>query len=143
MAQSEIKGIRYKAGYKYQLALQYRCQTGIYPRGGRTACPPFVTLTDRGELLVEPGYAWDGASGPVPDTRQNMRASLVHDALYQLLRLEYLQESLRKKVDALFRKMCQEDGVWWGMPTLYYVGLRWFAGYAAHRDNARPMLSAP
>ena len=37
-------------------------------------------------LYISKGYSWDGPSGPAIDTPDWIKASLVHDALYQLIR---------------------------------------------------------
>ena len=39
----------------------------------------FFTLQEDGTLIVNKGFAWDGASGPTFDSRSSMRPSLVHD----------------------------------------------------------------
>jgi len=46
-----------------------------------------------GGLLIKAGYSWDGPSGSAIDTKNFMQGSLVHDALYQLLRENILYES--------------------------------------------------
>ena len=38
-------------------------------------------------LEIKKGYAWDGASGPIINTQDTLVASLVHDVLYQAMRL--------------------------------------------------------
>ena len=47
-------------------------------------------LNTKGHLIIKRSYAWDGPSGPTIDTKNFMRGSLVHDALYQLMRHEHL-----------------------------------------------------
>ena len=76
--------IRYRSDYKYQLASEYRIKIPILP--AEDIGTEFIDLDTSGELTVKNAYAWDGPSGPVIDTPENMRASLVHDALYQLMR---------------------------------------------------------
>ena len=46
-------------------------------------------------MIVEKDYAWDGPSGPTIDTSNSMRASLVHDVLYQAMREEGLAYEFR------------------------------------------------
>ncbi len=72
--------IRYRSDYKYQLAEGYQVQTLLRPKAAIKT--DFIDLDITGVLLVKAAYAWDGPSGPVKDTPENMRASLVHDALY-------------------------------------------------------------
>ena len=79
-----MKRIFYSKGYKYQLKREYSLLTRICPDDDIQTL--FVTLSKNGFLRIKTGYAWDGASGPAIDTRNFMRGSLVHDALYQLMR---------------------------------------------------------
>lgn len=72
----------------------------------------FIALTTTGELTVKNRYAWDGPSGPTVDTKSFMRGSLVHDALYQLMREKHLDhEKYRKFADDLLKEMCLADGM--------------------------------
>ncbi len=45
-----------------------------------------VTLYKNGKLVIKKGYWWDGPSGGALDSKANLRASLAHDALYDLMR---------------------------------------------------------
>jgi hypothetical protein len=60
---------------------------------------------------ISKGYAWDGPSGPTIDTGNFMRGSLIHDALYQLMRTGNLPTSFRERADLLLRKTCIDDGM--------------------------------
>lgn len=61
------------------------------------------------QLLLRNRYAWDGASGPARDTPTNMRASLFHDALCQLIAEGLLDKKYRKYADELLRTIFLED----------------------------------
>ncbi len=78
--------IRYREGYRYQLAEDYEIQTPIKA----TIKHAYFTLTKTGKLRVKKGYAWDGASGPTIDTKDSMSPSLVHDVFCQAMRTELL-----------------------------------------------------
>jgi hypothetical protein len=133
--------ISYKAGYKYQLAENYRVQV---PIKGHTISQGPIKLTVDGWLTVRKGYAWDGPSGPAIDTKNFMRASLVHDALYQLMRYERLHpEIYRDRADRLLRAMCLEDGMWRVRAWWVYKAVKTFAARAATAENKRPTLEAP
>lgn len=97
------KYIFYKADYKYQLSKDFSFNTSIMTK--KNIKTDFIYLDMNGNLLVKKGYAWDGPSGPVIDTDKNMRASLVHDAIYHLMRNEHLiKNNNRKATDQLFKK---------------------------------------
>jgi len=134
--------ISYHTGYKYQLTADYRIATSIKPKqaiDGR-----FIALDESGELTVKSGYAWDGVSGPVLDTEQNLRASLVHDAFYQLMRKRELSaKTWRDKADKLFRDMCREDGVPSSVARAYYEVLKRLGKPSADPKNAKETLRAP
>jgi len=102
--------IRYRSGYKYQLATSYSMPITIKPT--KEIKIEFITLDTTGTLTIKAGYAWDGPSGPVVDTKENMRASLVHDALYQLMRLKKLSATAyRDRADKIFKNICIADGI--------------------------------
>lgn len=133
--------IHYKEGYCYQLVKTYKVQTSV--------CPPdsiktdYIGLTQSGLLTIKKGYAWDGPSGPAIDTPNFMRGSLVHDALYQLLRLGLLTPDYRKLADEELRRICKEDGMsavraWW-----VYTAVRVGGASSAEADNDNPILTAP
>lgn len=106
--------------WKYRLATTYTVKQNriVSYRASihsvRTCCgksSPFIELEPDGTLTIHAGYCWDGPSGPSVDTLTFMRASLVHDALYQLMREEKLPQSCRLPADELMREMNLEDGM--------------------------------
>ncbi len=133
--------IKYRSGYKYQLAETYRVHTVIDPM--QTIETEYITLSKNGTLWIKEGYAWDGPSGPTVDTPDFMRGSLVHDALYQLMRWGYLPESCRRKADRILRLICREDGMSWVRAWWVYLGVRIGAGYAAEQSERKQVQVAP
>lgn len=134
--------IRYKDGYKYQLCKTYTVWTGIRPPAAITT--PFVCLSPDGLLRIRRGYAWDGPSGPAIDTHNFMRGSLVHDALYQLMREGYLDpDTCRRSADALLRDICIEDGMSWIRAWWVYLSVRLAARSCATESSRKPLLTAP
>lgn len=132
--------IAYQQGFKYQLEKSYAVETGIT---GWEIEHAYLKLCEDGRLYVDAGYAWDGPSGPTFDTSNFMRGSLVHDALYQLMREEKLPRSLRDTADQLLRKLCREDGMSWLRAWWVYQGVKWFASKATLPSNRREILYAP
>lgn len=138
------KAIKYRKGFKYQLARTYSL---LLPKGPlrpkQVIDRPFIFVSPSGVMQVKMGYAWDGPSGPVRDSRKTMRASLIHDALYQLLRAELLPKGSRKEADKIFRLVCREDGISSFLSGVWYRGLRWFGSRAASPREVKIMWSAP
>ena len=134
--------IRYRGDYKYQLASEYRIKIKILP--AENIVTEFIDLATDGELKIKNGYAWDGPSGPVIDTKENLRASLIHDALYQLMRLDKLKSrTYRKTADRIFRNICKKDGVPSITANIYYRALRRFGKPAASPENKKKTRRAP
>jgi hypothetical protein len=88
--------------YKYTLHSEEKIETRIPV--SKAYDSPFLSLSKQGVLTIKKGYAWDGASGPALDTKNIMKASLVHDAVYQLMREEVLPQSARMHADMLLRE---------------------------------------
>ncbi len=138
-----MKTIAYKSGYKYQLSEDYsQVAIGIKPE--EDANLSYVELNTNGDLFIRAGYAWDGPSGPTIDTKNFMRGSLVHDALYQLMREGLLSQSkFRNKADRLLRIMCREDGMSRIRASWVYYGVKWFAESASDAKQKRKVAYAP
>jgi hypothetical protein len=103
----------------------------------------WLSLDTLGRLTIRVGYGWDGPSGPVIDRPTNMRASLVHDALYQLIRQGLLPHDTWPEADKEFAKLLEEDGAWAMTIWINMTGLAIANGSAAHPKNARKCYSAP
>jgi hypothetical protein len=96
--------------YKYELLETYEVYVGITPMGPEIIID-FIRLSREGVLSLRKGYCWDGPSGPAIDSKNFMRGSVVHDALYQLIRLGLLPAYRKDDADALLQQMCLEDGM--------------------------------
>lgn len=135
--------IAYRGGYKYQLKQDYQLlNSGIIPN--QPIDTAFIKLDGNGNLLIRAGYAWDGPSGPTIDTKNFMRGSLVHDALYQLMRERQLDLAThRDPADRLLQKLCIEDGMssiraWW-----VYEAVKRFGKPSADPSQNHPIEWAP
>ncbi len=114
---------------KYELLVDYQVQTYIFYK--RAAIIGYVYLYPKGRLTIQKGYRWDGASFIAIDTEDFMRASLFHDALYQLMREGLLDRKHRKAADKLMYRLCVEDGMWKIRAWWCYCFVRMFAGKCA------------
>jgi len=88
-------------------------------------------LYANGLLDVMPGYAWDGASGPVVQTDAMLRASCVHDVLYQMIRRGLLDVSFRQAADETMYQVLRRHGVSWFRAQYVYWALRAFGASSA------------
>ncbi len=95
-------------GYKYELARDYCHSTEIQ---GYEILTPFLAIDKTGLLFIKKGYAWDGASGPTFDSKCTIRGSLIHDSIYQLIRLKLLPHICKQVADNLLHDICVEDGM--------------------------------
>lgn len=121
-----------KKNWKYRLQKRHSQSVPIHP--SKTIVTEYIMLTNEGVLTVEAGYCWDGPSGPAIDTANFMRGSLIHDALYQLIRERHLPADDRISADRALREACIEDGMssiraWW-----VYHGVRVGGGSAIKPD---------
>jgi hypothetical protein len=133
--------IKYRKGYKYQLAEDYTCFVGIFPE--KSIAWKWGVLSNNGFATVLEDYAWDGASGPTFDTPDTMRGSLLHDFLYQMMRLGLLNVSLRPQADNLLHDICVEDGMIHARAELWEEAVSMFAGSAVKHDAEPEILTAP
>lgn len=127
--------MKYSKGYKYQLEQDYampfrddayflkECKTG------------FIQF-EAPYIIIKRGYAWDGCSGPTWDDKTNMRASLHHDVLYQLMREMILPWFYWKTADKEFDRIARIDGMGKVRRWYYLKGLR-IAGGAAAKPKKR------
>ncbi|MBN1555609.1 MAG: DUF1353 domain-containing protein [Phycisphaerae bacterium] len=126
-----------RSKYKYNLRSDTKYSTNLDVEN--PADLGFLAITSAGELTIRKGYSWDGPSGPTLDTKNFMRGSLVHDALYQLMREEILPQSARKRADEILRDICRECGMSKFRAWYVYQAVRLFAAYYAKPD----LLQAP
>lgn len=136
-----MKQIAYRSGFKYALSQPYKDRIPIKP--AKDIDTWRIKLTRDGDLTIAAGYSWDGPSGPTVDTLNFMRGSLVHDALYELIRADLLDAKERTAADKLLRQICIEDGMtairaWW-----VYHGVTTFGGASIRPSAGRPILKAP
>ena len=140
MARDEI---RYRSGYKYQLVEEYLLTVSVTPDDA-VEVDEFIDLSTEGVLVIKKGYAWDGPSGPTIDTKNFMRGSLVHDALYQLMRAERLsKDQWREEADLELKRICLKDGMsriraWW-----VHRGVRLGGDPSASPESRKEIHTAP
>ena len=136
------RSIAYTGGYKYQLAevAQFFC---VDLAVSKEVSTKWLHLSSDGMLTIQPGYAWDGCSGPTFDSSNTMPASLFHDAGYQLIRLELLRSQYKDVIDAEFKRILLEDGVWPIRASYYYKAVDKFGKPSTLPSHKRAIHRAP
>jgi hypothetical protein len=132
--------IQYRKGYKYSLWEDYRVQIGIR---GYSVEHRLFRLTPDGWLTIFADYPWDGPSGPTIDTPSFMRGSLVHDVLYEMLRLGLLpHDPCFHLANLELEKICLEDGMWEFRAHYVFRGVEDFGSADAALSPER-IITAP
>ncbi len=101
--------------YKYQLIEDFVIFVNILDPDRCRRVPGYIGLVE-GSLWVGPRYCWDGSSIPfkkyfkwIWDADKYCKtASLVHDALCQLIREKLLPMIYKQRVDAIYRDLIIE-----------------------------------
>lgn len=113
-----------KAGFRSDETAQIRARSGAV-----------VAEVYSQNLVLHKGYVWDGPSGPALDTVDFQRASLIHDALYQMARKREDKWRWKRLADKEMRRIALEDGMPWWRASWTYLAVRWFGkardGYQA------------
>ena len=144
--------MKYRSGYKYQLwedeslllpDIILKDGTVLKAPRGYNIETQFIRMEPNGRLTGKTGYAWDGPSGPTIDTKNSMRAALVHDAGYQLMREGYLPLEYKGYFDELFFNILREDGMSWIRAIIWLRAVQGFGKQASLPENDRPILEAP
>jgi len=91
----------------------------------------FIELYDD-TLKVKKRYCYDGPSGPTIDTKSSMVPSLMHDAMYQLIRLQLLSVDFKDEIDKEFYILCLENGMPKWRAWLWYQAVSKFGKNCLH-----------
>lgn len=120
--------VYYHDRMKYVTSRRHAYQTHVRP--DKDIFGKFITLLTCGVLIIEEGYGWNGAN-VVPDRGSNRRASLIHDALVDLIQRGLLDQKHKDEVDWEYYHTCREDSMWL-MPAITE-----FWGVQLHEWNER------
>lgn len=131
--------------YKYELEKSYQLMTDLQGFHGHANQhgEAMVFISPDGMLTIKVGYKWDGPSGIARDTLTFMRGSLVHDALYHLLREKVLPKTKRRYADALMRRICMQDGMNPARAITVFTAVRLGGKRSADHDKPITVRMAP
>ncbi len=119
---------RERRKYKYTLVENYNYKTTIIPEN--KIVTEYLELDVDGSLIIKAGYAWDGAT-KFPDLKTIMRGSLVHDALYQLMREGKLKQSDRDASDRIIEEISIDAGMSKWLTDKVYKAVKLFGKSSA------------
>ena len=131
--------IEYRTGYKYSLWTTVEIPTKVT---GYSVSHKLFALNPNGLLTIYEDYPWDGPSGPTIDTPSSMRASLVHDALYEMMRLGLIPQSCFTPANEELMRIAIEDGMWVWRAKLWFAMLERFGSVNAALRPEK-ILTAP
>lgn len=116
-------------GYKYLLLCEVKYPVALpdTKQDSFNNSYGFLNIRD-GMLTIQKHYAWDGPSGPTFDTKTFMRGSLIHDALYQLIREGVLDKKYREQADRILKAICLYSGMNKFRAWYVYHSVRLFGG---------------
>jgi len=126
--------MKYRKGYKYQVAEDEVFVTRLY---GYNIITKRIELHPDGILIVREGYACDGPSGPTVDRAENMSAAVLHDALYQLMRMKLLKHLHWREADSEYGKQMKKCGAWDITVAINLAGLNFMKGKHALPKNRK------
>ena len=88
-------------------------------------------------MYFEPGFLWDGPSGPIVDTVDWMVPSLAHDGLYELMRAGKIPLSFRRNADRQMAVMLKDARMSWIKRVYSYLGVRIMGGARIRRSMSK------
>jgi len=112
--------MKYREGYKYQLAEDEAFQTAIYP--ALAIEHPFFRILPSGLVIAKAGYAWDGSTGAA-DTRESQSASLLHDVICQAVQIGLLDKQWKPAGDREYYRLCVKNGMWRIRAAMRYLAI--------------------
>lgn len=132
--------MRYKSGLGNVLVGNEAYQTDFRPK--QAIVTKFITLSPSGYLRLYNGFPWDGVSGAI-DTKTNMKAGQLHDALYYLMRHGRLDCKDWRMADNEYAKQYKEDGGWAITINAHMLILKLAGGKYASPKNIKEIKVAP
>ncbi len=135
--------IAYKSGFKYIIDEDLVVQLEEDKLLGEHVETKWIILDSMGLLLIRAGFACDGPSGLTIDTKNFMRGSFVHDALYWLIRNDLLDASCREAADRELRRIIRLDGMNRFRAWYVYRAVRLGGGFAVCPAASRKIHRAP
>lgn len=136
----------------YQLHGDYCIDVSAYIKPAWDIVGDWALLSKDGFLLVRHGYMWDGGSSPFAKlpvvgkwtkTKSTLRNSMLHDALFQLIRLGLLSPHFKGAADRILRDIGIKDGMYRWRADAWYDAVTAFGDPFIQRWAEPPLQTAP
>ncbi len=133
--------IKYLKGMKYCLSEDFEIYTPILYNNINDK---WFSLKENGLLSIKAGFCWDGPSGPTWDTKDSMKASLIHDVFCILMRDRRLNFKLyQDEVNHFFRNLCIADGMPAWRAKLWHIAVEFADAGNPNQGADREVQEAP
>ncbi len=96
----------FRRGYKYVVKRDFYIKLDIVPYSEIDI--DHMQMDMEGNAVIFAGYPWNGASGTTIDTLSSMIPSLVHDFIYELIRLGLIDPKYKEYADRLLHDLGNE-----------------------------------
>lgn len=124
--------MQYQNRKNWKYSIYSDCEINLYHDFGSIA-HPFFQIKDN-VLSVKEGYTFDGASGPTLDTENFMVPSLVHDILFQAMRMGLISHSKFDNANIELKMQCRERGMSYFRAGYVYLGVKYFGKSSIKSD---------
>lgn len=101
--------MQYQERKTWHYSIYSDCDINLFHDFGQIAHPFFQIKNN--VLTVKEGYTWDGASGVAIDTDNFMVPSLIHDILFQAMRMDLLSSNKFENANIELKMQCRERGM--------------------------------
>ena len=129
----KVKYIKLPTSWKYELA---EPEIFTLPKSVGTSVIEAKHIVIVGRVIrINEGYRWNGPSFAI-DTENAMRASLLHDAMYDLMKQGLLDQKWRRIADKMYRRILKADGMSWFRRWYHWVGVRLGGSMFSHGEEA-------
>jgi len=129
------RALYFRRGYKYVVKRDFHIKLDIVPYAPVSV--DHMQMDMEGNTVILAGYPWNGASGPTIDTLSSMIPSLVHDFIYELIRLGLISPEYKAYADQLLHDLGNECHMWGWRADLWLWAVGKF-GDGSIRPSAEP-----
>jgi hypothetical protein len=88
----------------------------------------------KGLLWIKKGYQWDGAT-MCPDFKTIIKPSLLHDCMYQMIKLGLIDKKQKFLSDVYFKNFCIKEGMFRPVALIVFCAVYVFGGIVLRKKG--------